>query len=347
MSTNLELSHLGWSPLFQQQLSLSEWESSLPARVSSVHREHLSLLSSQGQHNLKFHHSMPNITVGDWVLLTDEGKFQRRLERSSLISRKAAGSKVDEQMIAANVDSVFIVCSLNDDFNLNRIERYLALVKEVGAQPVVVLTKADCCDDPWRYVEQVKALDKWLMVEAVNGLDRASVNALSPLCQQGKTIVILGSSGVGKSTLVNSLLGKTAAETGAIRDADSKGRHTTTARSMHFLSDGGILLDTPGMRELQIADCEDGIKQTFSDISELASQCQFSDCQHQAEPHCAVQAAVALGELTQRRLDNYFKLLREQALNGATLAQRRSHDRSLSRLYRTVQSQARQRKQGE
>lgn len=279
-------------------------------------------------------------------MLDEAGGFNRLLDRLSLFSRKAAGSKVAAQNIAANVDTVFIVSSLNSNFSLNRIERYLALAHEAGVEPVVVLTKADMCDDLQGFVQQVRALDRMLMVEAVNGLDADSVSVLSHWCGVGKTVAFLGSSGVGKSTLINTLLGQTEQETAAIREQDSKGRHTTTARSLHFMPNGGMLLDTPGMRELQLADCERGVEETFAEVAELAAQCRFSDCQHQSEPGCMIQKAIKQGELDQRRLDNYLKLLREQAFNGATLAEKRSKDRDFSKMVRSVMSEAQQRKKG-
>jgi ribosome biogenesis GTPase len=287
------------------------------------------------------------MVVGDWVLLAADGTFIRLPERLSLFSRKAAGSKVATQNIAANVDTVFIVDSLNSNFNLNRIERYLVLAHDAGVEPVVVLTKADTAADPQHYVQQVQALDRMLMVEAVNALDPASVSVLSDWCGSGKTVAFLGSSGVGKSTLINTLSGQTEQETGTIREQDAKGRHTTTARSLHFIPGGGMLLDTPGMRELQLAACEQGIEETFAEISELAAQCRFSDCRHRNEPGCMIQKAIHAGELDQRRLDNYLKLLREQALNGATLAEKRAKDKSLGKMYRSVQAESTRLKKGQ
>jgi ribosome biogenesis GTPase len=258
------------------------------------------------------------------------------LERSSLFSRKAAGKKVDRQLIAANIDTVFVVSSMNQDFNLNRLERYLALAHESDVEAVIVLTKADCADDPEAYTAKAQTLGESLQVVAVNSLDHQSVDQLLPWCQPGKTVAFLGSSGVGKSTLVNTLSGQTIQPTQAIREDDAKGRHTTTGRSLHLLPSGALLLDTPGMRELQLADCEHGIDETFAEITALAQQCKFSDCQHQGEPGCAVRAAIDAGELDARRLESYLKLMREQAFNTATLAERRAQDREFGRYIRSV-----------
>ena len=356
MSHTFSLAQLGWTSFFQQQLTLEDLEHYLLGRVSSVHRAHIDVMTEHlnadcNNHSLPVMSGMSDITVGDWILFDDQGHYHQTLERQSLFSRKSAGSKIGLQMIAANVNTVFVVCSLNNNFNLSRIERYLALANDAGVTPVVVLTKADCCDDSVSFIQKVQALDPMLMVEAVNALDAASVKPLEYWCTSGKTVAFMGSSGVGKSTLVNTLLGDTLLEgneqsTGSAREQDSRGRHTTTSRSLHLMPSGGLLLDTPGMRELQLADCEKGIEGTFGEISELAASCQFSNCQHQSEPGCAVQAAIEAGELEQRRLANYFKLLKEQARNGASLAEKRSKDRNLSRLYRNVQSQAKQRKKG-
>ena len=346
MSISHSLSQLGWQPFFQQQLALEEWRRHVVARVFERHRSHLMVMTDQGERRLVVTPSMPPLTVGDWLVLDEQGRFHRLLDRSSLFSRKAAGERVALQLIAANVDTLFVVSSLNRDFNLNRIERYLALAREAGVEPVVVLTKADRCDEPATFVRRARAIDPMLMVEAVNALDPESVAALAPWCDEGRTVAFLGSSGVGKSTLINTLLGDEARRTGAIREEDGKGRHTTTARSLHRIPGGALLLDTPGMRELQLTDCGVGVEETFQEISELAAGCRFADCAHQGEPGCAVEAAVEAGRLDGRRLTNYLKLMREQAFNRETLAERRERDRNLGRFYRSAKAESRRRKKG-
>ncbi|MEF1199096.1 ribosome small subunit-dependent GTPase A [Vibrio owensii] len=337
---------LGWKPFFQQQLTLDDYQDTLFARVIAHHRSGYVVVSEQGETHLPIHPSLPSMTVGDWVVLDGQQQFSRLLERRSLFSRKAAGSKVAEQLIAANVDTVFIVCSLNHDFNLSRIERYLALINEADVEPVIVLTKADLCDDADELKAQVQKLDPLLMVESVNGLDESDVAKLMSWCGEGQTVAFIGSSGVGKSTLVNTLLGEQEQATGGIREDDSKGRHTTTSRSIHLLPSGGILMDTPGMREIQLADCEAGVSETFADVEALAENCRFSDCQHQTEPGCAVQAAIEDGTLEMRRFTNYQKLLREQAHNGATLAEQRAQSKQFGKMVRSIVGEKRKHQRG-
>lgn len=347
---SLSLPQMGWSNFYQQQLTLDEWGSVTPARVIEQHRSRLLLWTESGEINMTLAaplspqtplNTLPPLTVGDWLLLDSEHRVVRLLERLSLFSRKAAGSKVAEQLIAANIDTLFIVCSLNSDFNLNRIERYLALAHEAGVEPVVVLSKSDLCDHSDERLRQVQDLDPMLAVEAINGLDSSSANKLQPWCKSGKTLALLGSSGAGKSTLTNTLLDQQQLATGDIREDDSKGRHTTTGRSLHPAPSGALILDTPGMRELQLFDSETGVAHTFADITELAQQCRFSDCQHQSEPGCAIQSALNSGVLDERRLLNYQKLMREQAFNSASLSEKRARDKNTTRYQQTVQSQSR------
>lgn len=350
MNTDLHspitLAQLGWSHLFQTQLTLDDLENNTIARVSEHHRSGYTLLSEKGQLTLAPHKSLPDMAVGDWLVLDSEEHFIRLLDRQSLFSRKAAGSKVAEQLIAANVNTLFIVCSLNDDFNLSRIERYLAIANEADVEPVIILTKADLCSDSDEKLAKVQSLDTMLMIEMVNALDTEQCQRLLSWCNKGKTVAFMGSSGVGKSTLVNNLLGDGAQSTGNIRENDSKGRHTTTSRSLHLLPSGGVLIDTPGMRELQIHDCADGVEQTFADIQTLVEQCRFADCQHDNEPGCAINKALDEDQVDLRRVNNYLKLMREQERNGASLAEQRSKDRQFSKFCRSVQTENRSRKKG-
>lgn len=346
-TNSYSLSDLGWQPFFQQQLTLDELGVLVPMRLVEQHRKEIELIGEGTSLQLALLASMPQMVVGDWILVNAEGGFERLLERSTCFRRIAAGHQKEEQLIAANVDTAFIVCSLNDDFNLNRIERFLALAHEAGVEPVVILTKKDLCDEFESKLEQVQSLASLLAVEAVNSLHEETREVLAPWCRSGHTIVMLGSSGAGKSTLTNTLLGEEIQATQTIREDDSKGRHTTTARSLIPMRGGAMLLDTPGMRELQLADTAAGVAATFADIEELATLCRFNDCQHQSEPGCAVQTAIEKGDLDERRLSNYEKLMREQALNSASLAERRASDKSLGRFYKKVINESVRNKRGE
>ncbi|WP_237062703.1 ribosome small subunit-dependent GTPase A [Microbulbifer zhoushanensis] len=346
---------LGWKPFFQQQLALEELEACDPLRVMAVHRDRLLLAGEQGEEVLALGGTFFNepasgdtggqrVTVGDWLLLDRESRrAQRCLERQSLFQRMAPGGQ-RTQLIAANVDTAVVVSSCNHDFNLSRIERYLALVRATGARPVVVLTKADQCDAPGDYLDRLRELPD-IQALALNATDPDSVEPLRGWCGVGETVALLGSSGVGKSTLLNTLSGEQQAAIAAIREDDSKGRHTTRHRELYPLPGGALLLDSPGMRELGLAGVERGLEEAFGDIGVLASQCRFADCRHQSEPGCAVIAALDSGELDERRLHNWRKLEREVARNNRTLAEQRAGDKALGQMYRAVQGHARNRKQ--
>jgi ribosome biogenesis GTPase len=339
MTNYQALAGLGWGPFFQQQLSLEEWDSVIPARVMEQHKSIVSVATESETLSLPLTPKMPPLVVGDWVLLDNSHHFYRLLDRKTCFRRKAAGLEANWQLIAANVDTAFIVSSLNDDFNLSRIERYLALTNAATAEPVILLTKSDLVEDSEHWLEQVYKLYRALSVIAINALDPQCAERLNDWLGLGKTVVFLGSSGVGKSTLTNTLLGQNLQSTGGIREDDSKGRHTTTSRSLVSLPNGGMVLDTPGMRELQIADCQDGIASTFADIQNLAARCRFADCTHNSEPGCAVQKAVQAGEIDSRRLRNYQKLLKKEALNSS-LAEKRAKDKALGKFYKRTLADA-------
>lgn len=344
MCQSFSLPCMGWKAFFQQQLSFDEWSNLNIGRVNALHRSKIIVLTEQGEISLPVTPDVPKLAVGDWLLLDNEMSFLRLLERASCFYRKATGSRAEIQLIAANIDIAFIVCSLNADFNLNRIERYLVLVKEAGVEPVVVLSKADLCSDPYDYTQQVQSLDPLLNVIVVNGLSECSKDILSSYFRSGTTAVFLGSSGVGKSTLANSLLSSEQLATAEIRESDSKGRHTTTCRSLHCISGGGVLIDTPGMRALQLVDCAQGVDDVFEDIQKLSLQCRFSDCSHQNEPGCAVLKAQNEGRIELRRVSHYRKLLSEQAANSEAVFERRAREKRMSKHYRSVQQSSRKQK---
>ncbi|QDA57595.1 ribosome small subunit-dependent GTPase A [Thermomonas aquatica] len=262
--------------------------------------------------------------VGDWVLVEGEAPNALRivalLPRFSAIKRGAAGEHYKQQVIAANIDTVFVVCGLDADFNPRRIERYLLLVGGSGVQPVIVLTKSDKDGaDVEAALHELRALD--VPVLAVNAKDRASVAALEPWLGDGQSIVLVGSSGAGKSTLTNTLLGIDRMKTGAVREGDDRGRHTTTHRALIALPSGACLIDTPGMRELKPTG-EEVVAESFADIEALAAQCRFNDCRHQKEPGCAVRAAIERGEVDAQRVANFLKLSDEVAGAANKLATR-------------------------
>lgn len=346
MSTQYSLLQLGWKTFFQQQLSLSELETCFISRVSGVHKSHLDLMTEQGKLMIAYPKHLDTLTVGDWLILDKENKPTRRLERLSLFSRKSAGKRTSEQLIAANVDTAMIVCSLNEDFNLNRIERYLTLTQQSEAEAVVILSKADLCPDYEEKRYAIEQLNPFLPVFALNTLS-ADVEQLFPWCKAGQTLTVVGSSGVGKSSLVNSLMGGTVQTTQAIREEDGKGRHTTTARSLHLLPQGGVILDTPGMRELQLLADKENIEEVFTEIHQLADKCKFSDCKHENEPGCAVLKQVAAGQIDARRLENYRKLIREAEFNNASIAEKRAKERNLSKFYHNTMVDSYKIKRGE
>lgn len=332
------LPELGWDAFFKQQMTSDELATLLPVRVMNVQRSALNVHGDGGNERIVSPSSDPALaaTIGDWLLIDRTGRsVVRRLERKSLFKRRAPGTDRREQLIAANIDTLFIVSSCNQDFNEARLERYLAIAREAQVMAIVVLTKADL-DDPDDYVSRAAKLAPAIVVEAVNALDRDSLQNLEPWLRIGQTVALLGSSGVGKSTLSNTLTGKQVIQTQAIREDDARGRHTTTSRSMYRLKDGAWLLDTPGMRELQLTDVKAGLDDVFAEISALAEHCRFADCVHDGEPGCVVQAAVTSGEISPERVERWRKLVREEANNSATLAERRARDKGFGRLYKSV-----------
>ena len=329
------LAQLGWKTFFNQQLTLDNLEQTAPYRVTQVFRNRLIVLGESGELNLDLA-KYPNLqesTVGDWLLIPNvQSGTPSILDRLSYFQRKSPGANTS-QLIASNVDTAFIVSSCNHDFNLSRIERYLALAKEAQVDAVLVLTKADMVNEEQQqsYLAQLHELQAHLIVVTLNALNIEDVQQLNDWCKVGQTVVLLGSSGVGKTTLSNSLCLMQEA-TAAVREDDSKGRHTTTGRSLYFTHEGGLILDCPGMRELQLTDCEEGVRAVFSDIELVAKQCKFKNCQHQSEPGCAIIKALESGELEQRRLTNYQKMLKEQARNSMTLAQSHQQDKEFGKL---------------
>ncbi|WP_309663643.1 ribosome small subunit-dependent GTPase A [Tabrizicola sp.] len=270
-----------------------------------------------------------DLAVGDWVL-SDGLRILRCLDRKTELGRRAKGSGKTSQLIAANVDTLFIVTSCNADFNPARLERYLALSADAGTEGVILLTKADSCPDPDSYRARAERLRRKLCVLTLDARDPGIATDLGDWCRHGQTVALVGSSGVGKTTLTNSLTGL-AGPTQPIREGDARGRHTTTSRSLHALSGGGWLIDTPGMRSLSLMDATEGIDAVFEDVTELIGQCRFHDCSHQSEPGCAVPQAIEDGHLDAACLRRWEKLKREDRINTETVAEARERSRWFGR----------------
>lgn len=326
--TNLET--YGWRSFFADAFDPYVREGLVPARVLSESKTLYHVVaecgemdaSLSGRARLEADEESALPTTGDWVALRvesslDHATVRATLPRLSHFTRKAAGTRSAQQVIAANVDLVFLVMGLDGDFNLRRLERYLTVAKEGGVAPVVVLNKADLCPDVDRARVSTEAIARGVPVYAVSAETTAGIDVLAALLEPGMTVALLGSSGVGKSSLTNRFVGRSVQHTSEVRASDSRGRHTTTKRDLLLLPNGALLLDTPGMRELQIwstgGEIDAALDEVFDDIRALADECRFRDCRHDGEPGCAIASALEGGTLDTSRLGNYVRMRKEAA----------------------------------
>lgn len=346
----LSLDELGWDLAWQRSFEPFAQSAFFPGRICIEHKElyHYYADGMEGSAEVsgRLRHSALSRAdfpaVGDWVVLSralggSQAVIHAILPRKNKFSRKCAGKVSDEQIIAANLDTLFLITSFNRDLNLRRIERYLAALAEPHIQPIVLLNKCDLCDDPEEWLSQLRSIGSETQMHLISARTGQGLDALAPYLSAGRTVAMIGSSGVGKSTLLNRLRGQELQPVQPIRVDDDRGRHTTTHRAMFPLPQGGLLIDNPGIRELQLWD-EGNLDDTFSDITTLAWQCRFSDCRHEHEPSCAVQQAIADGELDAQRLESLRKLQREQAFllsqhDSQAGRERKERERRIHRIY--------------
>jgi len=323
----LNLKTLGWNEFFEEEFLQFKEQGYEVGRIALEHKKIYRVLTEYGEllgevsgkmrFNALDRGDYP--AVGDWVVISARPEEQKAtihavLPRKSKFSRKVAGQTTEEQIVASNVDTIFLVNALNADFNVRRIERYILSAWESGANPVIILSKADLCEDIDDKIAEVETVAFGIPILPISAEKNIGIDQLSPYLYEGQTIALLGSSGVGKSTLTNTLIGHQKQQVKEVREGDDRGRHTTTHRELIVLEQGGgILIDTPGMRELQLWEADEGLSQSFSDVESLAENCKFRDCKHEKEPGCAIQQAISDGTLDMDRYNSYVKLQKELA----------------------------------
>ena len=345
------LENLGFDRSFLEHMAPESLDGFDIARVIAVHKDSYAI--SDGEHELQAElvgklmyaaaSPLDYPAVGDWVLVNffDDHTFaiiHEVLPRKSLLKRKTPGKKIEFQLIGANIDVAFIVQSLDANFNLNRLERYLVMINEGHIEPAVLLSKSDLLssEEIAARVAEIKKVMPDLAVHAFSNKNESGLDHIKALLKSGMTYCLLGSSGVGKTTLLNNLIGESRFETKTVRNKDGKGRHATTARQLIMIDGGAMVIDTPGMRELGNFAVEKGLDETFAEIAELSQMCQFSDCTHGNEKGCAVLAAVAEGRLSGQRYDNYIKMSRESAYHEMSYLEKRQKDRQFGKFVKSV-----------
>ncbi|MCK5520373.1 MAG: ribosome small subunit-dependent GTPase A [Candidatus Marinimicrobia bacterium] len=322
----MQLIDLGWNSFFENNFKEYKNQGYSAMRISRGNRNKLIAYNENGKYSceitgkFRFENDRKSKfpTVGDWVIVSlvpneKKAKILAILPRKSLFSRKVTGVITEEQPVAANIDIIFIITGLDLNYNLRRIERYLSLAWESGAQPVLLLNKSDLCPEAEERKREVESIAAGVDVYTLNAYNQKDLDKLNKYIKKEQTLAFLGSSGVGKSTIINSLLGTDYLKTNEVNEFGSRGRHTTSFSELIFLPNGGMVIDTPGMREIQVWGEETAMKQVFEDIDELSANCRFKDCSHEKEPGCAVQEAITNGSLEKKRFDNYLKLKNEFA----------------------------------
>lgn len=315
----IDIKNYGWDNFFESEWNQKCSETMFAGRIVADYGQKLRVITKEGEINVNRPLKKDlQMAVGDWLALEyiEELQFtcvKLVLNRKTKFSRAASGIEVKEQVVAANVDTIFLIQSLNKDFNIRRMERYLIAGWESGAIPIIVLTKSDCCNDVYEKISDIYNIAPGVEVHAISCLTGEGIEDIKKYFTKGKTIALLGSSGVGKSTLVNTLVGKELLKTQEIREDDSRGRHTTSHRELILLPEGGLIMDTPGMRSLSLWEADTGMKIMFDDVEELINQCRFNDCKHNSEPGCAIREALESGKLKMKKWESWLKLQKELA----------------------------------